>query len=454
MPNAKVKRHMRRKRVGVLASLVAVVAAAVGCEPLTAPQLPIGHTIDGPGVPTKLFDCSMASSRIQVTESVSLDPDCTYTAGIDVTSSHVTLDCRGAMVDPGDGRSGVAIHVHSPADTPLEDVEVRNCVTRGFTNGIRVSRDGFKNLAPGHEYDVESSDIRLVNNDVAASNGTGIFVNGYVSDVTIDHQRVHNTGGPGIYLEAGSRHNTVEHSQIVQNGYANTAEPAQTMVLSGVTVAYLQTGREGIAIDGSRDNIIRSNVIAGNALAGITLYKNCGEYATQKPSEWWNRPYGASGNLIEANTIANERNGVWVGSRMGENTYFLDCSDTPYQTGFLRSVTLDSAVGNTVTQNTFVADRHGVRVEDDGTTVSANRFLGDAADPVHPVSEAVLVGTPVRTQVLGRAVSGTVVADNVSELVGVDSPYAWIYSPIAGLDPGVAPPIDAFLMVASIRVVG
>lgn len=437
-----------------MAATVALFASA--CEPSPAPQLPLGHVVGEVDTGTlPQIGCERADERIQLTTSARLDPECTYTAGIDVTGSHVTLDCRGATIDPGDGRSGVGIHAHSPASTPLVDVEIRNCVTRGFTNGIRVSRDGFKSLAPGHEYDVGTADIRLVNNDVGASNGSGIFVNGYVSDVTIDRQRVHDAGGPGIYLEAGSRGNTVRGSTIVDNGYADTTPPGPTMVLGGTTFEYLHTGREGIAIDGSRDNLIESNVIARNALAGITLYKNCGEYATEKPTEWWTRPYGASDNTITGNLVADEPTGVWVGSRMGQNTEFFDCSDTPYHTGPLLSVTLDSAPDNTVADNVIASTVHGVRVEDDGTTVTHNRFIGDAADPTFPAAEAILVGTKWRTTILGSPVIDTHLVDNsFDELLGVEHPATWIYAPVDGLPAGVAPPIDAFLMVASIRVVG
>lgn len=443
----------RHRTARLAAGLLAVVLIGAACDPAPFPGLPTGDLVGSPDPGWPTIGCDQASTRIQVTASARLDPDCTYRAGVDVVASHVTLDCQGATIDPGDDRGGQAIHVHSAAASPLVDVEVRNCVTRGFTNGIRVSRDGFRNLAAGHEYDTPTADIRLVNDDVSASAGTGVFVNAFVTGVTMRHLRVHDAGGPGIYLEAGSKGSIIENSEVIHNGYANTALPAQTMNVSGHTFAYLQTGREGIAVDGSRDNVIRHNVIRGNALAGITLYKNCGEYATQKPDQWWTRRYGASGNLIESNLVMEESSGVWIGSRMSENTYFFDCSDPAYVTGGLRTVILDSAPGNTVRGNLFVDTVHGVRVEDDDNSVTANTFVGDRADATHPAAEAVLVGTKERTQVLGRPVTGTVVGDNTADLVGVSDPYTWIYSPVAGLAPGVAPPIDAFLMVASIWLV-
>ena len=44
--------------------------------------------------------------------------------------------------------------------------------------------------------------------------------------------------------------------------------------------------REGIAIDGSRNNRISNNVINLNSAGGIFLYKNCGEYVNERPSTW------------------------------------------------------------------------------------------------------------------------------------------------------------------------
>lgn len=400
-----------------------------------------------------MISCAQANSRIQVTESAHLDPDCVYRAGIDVTASNVVLDCRGATIDPADARSGVGIHVHSDAAHPLENVEVRNCITRGFTNGIRVSRDNFRSLTLGHEYDTPTRDIRLVNNDVSASNGTGVFVNAYVTDVTIDRQRVHGAGGPGIYLEAGSKQTTIHHSSVIGNGYA-TAEPnMQTRTMGANTFGYYQTGREGIAVDGSRDNVITNNVIGQNAYGGVLLYKNCGEFATEKPSQWWTRPYGATGNTITNNLIIQEDNGVWVGSRMAENTEFFDCSDTPYLTGPLQNITLDDASDNTITNNTFAHVTHAIRIEDDRTTVTGNRFVGSVTDPTFPASEAVLVGTKYRTELLGLPVTGTDVHDNIVELDGISEPYRWIHAPVPGFTAGTQPTIDPFLMVAKIWLI-
>src|SRR5690606_15405844 len=120
-------------------------------------------------------------------------------------------------------------------------------------------------------------------------------------------------------------------------------------------VRYQHTGREGIAVDGSLGNVIRNNRIAANSNGAILLYKNCGEYATERPGGWWQRHYGADGNLIEGNVISNERHGVWLGSRMSENQYFMDCSDPSYDSGPGRRIHLDHAEANIVRDNVFGA---------------------------------------------------------------------------------------------------
>jgi hypothetical protein len=181
----------------------------------------------------------------------------------------------------------------------------------------------------------------------------------------------------------------------------------------------VSTGREGIAVDGSQDNVIRDDVIQGNAYGGVLLYQNCGENYTTDPADWLPRRTAASGNVIEDNTIADEPNGVWIASRMAENLVLWDCSTAPYdQTGGAYHV-LDHAIDNVVRDNVFEGDTHGVRVEDDDNRVVHNRFV-DASGPsvVAPPVDAVLVGTEFRTTTLGLPVNGTVVADNGSSLSG------------------------------------
>ena len=163
----------------------------------------------------------------------------------------------------------------------------------------------------GSEYDAPFSDIVIENSRLYSSRGSGVFVNAFVTDVTLRNLEIANSGGVGIYLEAGSKDNVVEHNTIRNNGFGDV-DPVNGVPFDlggGVQVRVLQTGREGIAIDGSRNNRIAGNIIHSNAAGGIFLYKNCGEYATQKPNQWWQRNYGADGNLLEGNVIAQRARG-------------------------------------------------------------------------------------------------------------------------------------------------
>jgi len=112
---------------------------------------------------------------------------------------------------------------------------------------------------------------------------------------------------------------------------------------NGVTFRFWGPGREGIAVDGSRDNRISNNWIAENSAGGVFLYTNCGEYVHSDPTNWVEHRFGADDNTITGNLIAGGRAGVWVGSRMAENVYPMDCSDVPYVSGPVQAITLDRA---------------------------------------------------------------------------------------------------------------
>ena len=369
-----------------------------------------------------MVGCERAAERIVLTSSAALDPGCEWTGGVDITASGVTLDCAGATIRGEAGAGGRGIAIVSPVEVAQTDVTVRGCTVRGFLNSIRVTRDGFRDLAPGREYDATTARIVLEGNDVGGSRGVGIFVDGYVSDVTIRRNRVAGAGSSGIYLEAGSRDNAVVDNEIVGNGGTENGPGGQTTVLGGVTFWYWGTGREGLSIDGSRDNVVTGNRFVDNAAGGIFLYENCGEYHRSRPGSWFERRYGADGNRIEANTFVGGRNGVWVGSRMGESTAAMECSDEPYLVDGITSVTLDRAVGNRIVANRFRDVTYGVRVEDDDTLVEANTF--EASSPDH---HAVIVGTPHRTAVLHRPVTGTVLRANASAIAGNPYPYRWVH---------------------------
>jgi parallel beta-helix repeat protein len=366
----------------------------------------------GPASP--VIPCS--AGPIVLTAGAHLDPSCAYTGGIEITASNVTLDCRGAVID-GTGAGGTGILVHAPVDADLSRVTIRNCVVRGFLNSIRITRDGFRALPAGHEYDHGVRGVVIEHTRVSGSRGVGLYVDGYVTDTTIRDSSVTGAGSSGIYLEAGSARNVVVRNAITDNGFRENGPGGSLFSFAGAQFRFWGIGREGISIDGSRRNLVSGNTFEGNSAGGIFLYTNCGEYVRTKPERWFARRYGADDNVIVANSFEGGVNGVWVGSRMGENVLPMGCSDPTYAPG----ISLDRAAGNTIAVNSFRDVTYGVRVEDDDTRVLGNRFSGP--DGTH---HAVVVGTPQRTAVLKKPVSGTVLVANTSSIRANPSPYRWV----------------------------
>jgi parallel beta-helix repeat protein len=402
------------ERTGRLAAgRIGVLALAL----LVAGLLPAAARASGPVV----IGCDQAGARVELTADAVLDPSCTY-AGFDITASHVTLDCRGARIAGPTGAGSRGIEVSTPVDVELADVTVRGCEVEGFLNSIRVTRVGFRTLARGQEFVHPVADVVLEDNDVHDSRGVGIYVDGYVSGVTIRNNRIHGAGSSGIYLETGSKESVVIGNQITGNGFRENGPGGQTFEVGGTTVWFWGPGREGISVDGSYRNRIVGNTFSGNSAGGVFLYKNCGEYPDRNPERWFERRDHADDNLIEGNDFSGGVNGVWIGSRMGENTLPMECSDPAYVDEPGRRIVLDFAARTTVRANAFHGVTYGIRVEDDHAVIEANRFDGPS-----PAMHAVVIGTPYRTTVLHHPVTGTVLRANASTIVANPDPYRWVH---------------------------
>jgi parallel beta-helix repeat protein len=200
------------------------------------------------------------------------------------------------------------------------------------------------------------------------------------------------------------------------------------------------------------------NAFWGNSAGGIFLYKNCGEYP-DRPA-YFERRYPSEHNLIEGNVFVGGTNGVWVGSRMGENTLPMDCTDPAYVDEPGRRVVLDRANDNIIRSNRFIETTYGIRVEDDGNVVEGNVFDGGG-----PYLHPIIVGTPLRTSVLGRPVARTTLTGNVSNIPGLADPYRWVSGHIETVDtgnlangqpaplcPGVEPPRSVMIFVVGLAL--
>lgn len=396
-----------------------------------------------------LVGCEDANTRIIATASIHLDPSCTYTRGVSIRASDVTLDCRGAHIEraPGGGDNH-GIQITTPTDVALHDITVRNCEVSKFSNNLRITRAGFKDLPFGGEYDAVYADVRIENNTFHHADGSGVFVDAFVTDVEFVDNTSLSNDGVGLYLEAGSKDNVVAGNHIEDNGYGDVIPGPAYINLGGTDIPYITTGREGIAVDGSRNNVIEHNLVTGNSYGGIYVYKNCGEDSSKNGH--WVRNYGATGNLIRNNIVSDGPNGVWVGSRASENQHFMDCSDTPIisNPGSLYAAYLDPASDNTIEYNRIEGMTNAIRVEDDRTIVRGNAISGG--------ERGVVIGTRLRTQTLGQPVANTTITANMT--TGVTTPYSWIWGKgttkfsgnlgngAAGrLVPGTQPPVNLWL---------
>jgi hypothetical protein len=166
---------------------------------------------------SQLIGCDRANTRVTIGASARLDPACAWTRGFKITASDVLLDCQGAQIVSADRRYGILIT--APADTALSNITIRNCQVEGFLNNLRVTRAGFRKLSEGREYDHAYANIVVENSTFLNSRGVGVYIDGYVSGVTLRNLHIEGSGSAGVYLEAGSKDNSIEHSRIVNNGY-------------------------------------------------------------------------------------------------------------------------------------------------------------------------------------------------------------------------------------------
>lgn len=392
------------------------VAAVVAC---TVFGVAPASSVAGAGARARaatvpVVPCSAAAQRVTVTSSVRLDPSCIYSGGFDITASDVVLDCAGALVRAVPGTHAIGVLVATDADHDLSGVTIRRCRIDGFFNNIHVQRRGGHRLPAGHEYDHHLFGVTIADSTLTGSRGVGLYVNNYVTGTQVTRTTIIGSGSTGIYLDEGSRRTTVRDSVIAGNGFVENGPGGTNTNFGGIDVRYWGPGREGIAIDGARNTVVRNNWIIGNAAGGVFLYTNCGENVHSDPGSWMEHRFGAEHTTIDSNVIAGGNAGVWVASRQGENVYPMDCSDVPYIAGPLQAIIRDRAAHTTITDNTIGLTDFGVRIEDDGTVVRANRFVGRSA-----ADYAVVVGTPFRP----APVSDTTVSDNVSVIPGNPDPY-------------------------------
>jgi parallel beta-helix repeat protein len=306
-------------------------------------------------------DCDPALLDV-IKGKVVLPQNCTYHRPISIVTSNTTLDCQGStFVGAGDEKIGLMIDSRGK---PLSDVVVKNCNFKNFSSsGVKVTWN-----APDTKKGTDHTEIyrrspqRIVLDNISAQgNAGGIYLDDYVSEVTVKNSNIVDNRGVGIYLEHSSRKNIIINNTISGNGFRDAGK----------------SKREGIAVDSSAYNTIDRNVFQGNAAGSVFLYKNCSEhFSTGKQVLRWQH---SDHNTINGNSFTDEVVGVWLASRQKADLSKWDCGDKPAGG---KGHFSDFADSNQLENNTFC--RTVVAVKDDGKN---NEILGSKSQCGLPASK-------------------------------------------------------------------
>lgn len=314
---------------------------------------------------------------------VNLPPDCVFNEEAKIVASNTQLNCNGSVFD---GRGQLAIGLMLDAERQkLEHIQIKNCVFRNYTShGIRITLRGHKS---GREdnYARAPKDIEIASSQVENTGHVGIYLDEYVTRVTIKDSTVRNSGSTAIYLDQATRDNVIVGNHFIGNGIDKDG----------------RARREALAIDSSANNLIQGNTFEKNGRGGIFLYKNCGEkFSTGRSTLRWQH---SDHNRIMENRFLDEAIGVWVASRQSTNLQSWDCGDAPMDKS--KYYYEDFANNNVINNNQFCNTRTAVRVEGDDNQVRNNRYDAN-------VKKMIDIPLSKRGELLGRPASGNVVENN------------------------------------------
>ncbi len=186
-----------------------------------------------------------------------LRPSCTCRRTIRITDSNTTLNCQGSrFVGPVPEKVGLTIDSQGK---PLSNVVVKNCKFNNFlSSGVRVT-SGEQDVKKGtnHTEIYRRSPFRIVLDNMSVHNnngGVGIYLDDYVSNVTVKNSSITRSGGAGVYFKHSSRHIKLIGNKITSNGFRDD----------------IKAKRNGVAVDSAANNLIERNVFQGNAVGGAS----------------------------------------------------------------------------------------------------------------------------------------------------------------------------------------
>ena len=397
---------VHRQNIYALAAPLAFLAATGASADPRGPLVPRANSVER---------CERNSNQIR--GDVTLENGCYYDQKFKITEADAVLDCNGAELR---GDDGYQVNIKPGADRAV----VKNCYFEGGKGiAVRSNKKRAGGATDEELWEAAPKNVVLQNNYINGSIGVAVHLHTHTVGVTVKDSIIVNNSSAGIYMSPWGKHHEVRNNQIENNGHVKP---------DGVPrIGWYR--REGIAIDASAEHLIVDNDIVGNALGGILLYKNCWEHAEELP-ESVPRTEHARDTIIRGNRFADQPFGVWVASRQSRDLKAMECGDpTPYANPlyvsdvfhptysdypsaytqdyllafppFWASVWPDFAEDNTITGNVFENhSRGGIRVEDDGTEITDNLFIGDF--------DYIFVGAPFRARLANQPVANTIIRDN------------------------------------------
>lgn len=230
--------------------------------------------------------------------------------------------------------------------TIVDDLELDHDLTCSG-DGLTIGADGIKVDLNGYTI-------------AGADTGTGIIVTGRTnirifggtirnfqtgirlfesSGVTISQNHIANNTMDGIDLQAGSIDNTVKENEIRDNVSRGIMLRSDT-IRNTIKENTLSGNNVAILLFAPVNTTVKENVITGSLLAGIRVR------------------FTATGNVIKENQVVSNPAGI----------------------EFLVSPTGSPATGNSLIENTIMANICGLTGPTDGNTLEENLFLGNDSD--------------------------------------------------------------------------
>lgn len=367
-----------------------------------------------------------ANSTVTLTQSVTLPANCSYQrVSFIIEKPNITLDCNQAVFNglttiernkygkeytaqTAPIRYGVIVQGSESSTTRVSDVSIKNCQFLNYADAITVQIGLSKNTLLGlRNGTIQESTIQAIaptrinisNSRLINSHAHGIFLNRYITHLNVKNTRILGSSNSGIYLGADTEYALIENSVFEGNGFSNY----DFTTLKRSPRRDETSRREGIAVDSSSNNQISNNTFRDNGDGGVYLYKNCWEHV-EDPYTAPHR-YGSNANQITSNDFSAEETAIWVAERTDRDLADFTCGDDLLYETNAHKYYRDLAQNNLISNNKINYNKLGIRVQDNGTIINNNSFIGTTSGP------DIWVYSVVR-QTISDPVKNTTIRDN------------------------------------------